>query len=367
MSLEEQKLVSIVGATGIAGGEIARLIEGHPHCRINHLMAGSSAGSKMGQWHPELASLLYVEIESVDVQLLKYDDVVFLALPHGKSSEMANLLEEVGFTGIIIDIAADHRLESEQDWNQFYSDGGPFEQPYVYGLPELLTRTSETSSLVHQRDLLKEARRIAVPGCNVTAVTLGLQPLVSCEMIELDDIVATLAVGYSGAGKTLKPHLLATNAFENASPYAIGGTHRHIPEMRQNLGKIAGLEPSEFSKIEVSFTPVLVPMNRGIMAVISAKLSSEFTQDAAAPLTGIVRAFCSDEPFIKVLDPDQPLNTSSVSGTNFAYIQVTQDATTGRILVLVAIDNLVRGTAGQAIQSMNLALGLDETSGLHCD
>ena len=204
-------------------------------------------------------------------------------------------------------------------------------------------------------DLLREARTVAVPGCNVTAVTLALQPGVSGGVVDPGDVVAVLANGYSGAGKSLKPHLLASEGMGTAMPYAVGGSHRHVPEIEQNL-RLAGAE-----QVRLSLTPTLVPMPRGILATVTAPL-------AAGTDPAVVRqawqAAYEEEPFIHLLPEGQWPSTAATVGANTAHVQVTVDERAGRVVAVCAIDNLVKGTAGAAVQSMNLALSLPEQRGL---
>ncbi|MDR1861431.1 MAG: N-acetyl-gamma-glutamyl-phosphate reductase [Candidatus Ancillula sp.] len=342
--------VSVVGATGVAGGQILRILLQHEQVEISNLVANSSAGTLLSEHHPGLIELADRKIESLAVDELVKSDVVFLALPHAKSGAVTHELEAQGFNGLIVDVGADHRLESEADWVKFY--GTPFSEPYVYGLPELRTANGT------QRERLRGAKRIAVAGCNVTAVTLGLQPLVSQGLINLEDLVAVLAVGYSGAGKSMKPHLLALNAFENAKAYSVGGTHRHIPEIKQNIRKMCqtiDVHP------KINFTPILVPMAQGILANISAKPNSAMSE---TELRQIFQEHYEAEAFVQVLRQGQPAEVAAVRDSNYAQIQTVLDEDNGRLNIIVALDNLVRGTAGQAIQSMNIALGLQETTAL---
>jgi N-acetyl-gamma-glutamyl-phosphate reductase len=209
-----------------------------------------------------------------------------------------------------------------------------------------------------QRDALKGSRRIAVPGCNVTAVTLGLQPGVAAGLVSASDVVAVLANGFSGAGKALKPNLLAAEGLGAAAPYAVGGVHRHIPEIAQNL-RVAGAP-----EVSLSFTPTLVPMSRGILATVTARLAPGHEGAAADEVRAVWEQAYADEPFVDVLPPGQWPTTAATLGANTALVQVVLDAAVGRVVTVTAIDNLVKGTAGQALQAMNLALGLEETAGL---
>ncbi|QAY70673.1 N-acetyl-gamma-glutamyl-phosphate reductase [Xylanimonas protaetiae] len=330
---------------GLCGGEFLRIAANHPHLEIGAVTAHSNAGATLGSLQPHLRSLADRVLEPTGVEALAGHDVVVLALPHGASGEIAAQLPD---DVVVLDLGADHRLTDAAAWEQFY--GSPHAGTWPYGLPELL-HTDGT----RQRDLLRGARRIAVPGCNVTAVTLGLQPGVAAGLIEADDVVAVLANGYSGAGKSLKTHLLASEALGSAAPYAVGGTHRHIPEIQQNLG-VAGAET-----VRISFTPTLVPMSRGILATATARLQAG--ADPAAVRAAWADAY-ADEPFVHLLPEGQWPSTAMTLGANTALVQVAVDAAAGRVVTVTAIDNLVKGTAGGAIQSMNLALGLPETAGL---
>ncbi|MFT4299526.1 MAG: N-acetyl-gamma-glutamyl-phosphate reductase [Aeromicrobium sp.] len=336
--------IAVAGASGYAGGEVLRLLLGHPEARIGALTAASSAGSPMVEHQPHLAALHDRVIEPTTPQTLAGHDVVFLGLPHGQSAAVA---AELGPDTLVIDCGADHRLENAADWQAYY--GGDHAGTWPYGLPELLTADGL------QRTALAGVKRIAVPGCNVTAVTLGLQPAVHAGLVEPADLVAVLANGYSGAGKALKPHLLASEALGAASPYAVGGTHRHIPEIAQNL-RHAGA-----SEVSISFTPTLVPMSRGILATATARLRPG--ADPAAIRAAYEQAY-SGEPFVRLLPEGQWPTTAATLGANTAHVQVAVDEKAGRLVTVTALDNLVKGTAGGAIQSMNLALGLPETTGL---
>lgn len=336
--------VAVTGATGYAGGEVLRLLLQHPDVQIGALTAASSAGSRLGEHQPHLLPLADHVVAETSAEVLAGHEVVFLALPHGMSGAVAAQLPD---DVLVIDCGADHRLESAGDWVEYY--GGEHAGTWPYGLPELITAGGR------QRDTLPGVHRIAVPGCNVTAVTLGLQPAIATGLVEPTDLVAVLANGFSGAGKALKPHLLASEGLGAASPYAVGGTHRHIPEIVQNLRHAGG------SGITISFTPTLVPMARGILATATARLAAgvDATQVRAA-----YQDIYGDEPFVHLLPEGQWPTTAATLGANTALVQVAVDAKAGRLVTVTAIDNLVKGTAGGAIQSMNLALGLPETTGL---
>lgn len=337
--------VAVAGASGYAGGEVLRLLADHPEARIGALTAHSSAGQPLGQHQPHVRALADRILEPTTPATLAGHDVVVLALPHGASGEIAAQLPA---ETLVVDLGADHRLASAEDWQDYY--GSEHAGTWPYGMPELLTAGGR------QRTHLAGARRIAVPGCNVTAVTLGLQPGVAAGIVEPTDLVAVLANGYSGAGKSLRTHLLASEALGSASPYAVGGTHRHIPEIAQNL-RSAGA-----GDVTISFTPTLVPMARGILATATARLVDPALTDAQ------VRAAWADayadEPFVHLLPESAWPSTAMTLGANTALVQVAVDRRAGRVVTVTAIDNLVKGTAGAAVQSINLALGLPETLGL---
>ena len=325
-----------------------RLLLQHPEVTIGTLTAKSNAGSLLGTHQPHLFPLAGVEVVDTTVQNLAGHDVIFLALPHGSSGAIAAELAEASPDSILIDLGADHRLESADAWTTYY--GGEHPGTWTYGMPELLLADNH-----RQRERLRDTKRIAVPGCNVTAVTFALAPGIAAGLIEPTDLTAVLANGVSGAGKALRPHLLASEILGSASPYGVGGVHRHIPEIEQNLGRSRG------DAIRISFTPTLVPMARGILATCTARLTAGVDPES------IRRAWhdaYAAEPFVHLLPEGQWPSTASTLGANTALVQVAVDQRAGRLVAICAIDNLVKGTAGAAIQSMNLALGLPETTGL---
>lgn len=343
--------VAVAGASGYAGGEALRLLLGHPEARIGTLTAHANAGTRLGEHQPHLRSLADRVLEPTGVEALAGHDVVVLALPHGASGKVAAALAERGDDAVVIDLGADHRLVDPAAWEAFY--GSPHAGTWPYGMPELLHPGERTAAA--QRTQLAGTRRIAVPGCNVTAVTFGLQPGIAAGVIEPVDLVAVLANGYSGAGRSLKTHLLASEALGNAQPYAVGGTHRHIPEIQQNLRSAGAAD------VTISFTPTLVPMSRGILATATARLVPG--TDPAAVRAAWEQTY-ADEPFITLLPEGQWPTTAATAGANTALVQVAVDAAAGRVVTVTALDNLVKGTAGAAVQSLNLALGLPETLGL---
>lgn len=321
-----------------------RLLVGHPEVEIGAVTAHSNAGDLLGRHQPHLRSLADRELVDTTPEALAGHDVVVLALPHGASGAIA---AQLGDDALVLDCGADHRLVDAGAWEAFY--GSAHAGTWPYGMPELVVAGGR------QRDALRGVRRVAAPGCNVTAVTLGMQPGVAAGLVDPTDVVAVLAVGYSGAGKALKPHLLASEALGSAVPYAVGGTHRHIPEIEQNL-RAAGAPA-----VRVSFTPVLVPMSRGILATTTAPLAPGADPDAVRAAWAQTYA---DEPFVELLPEGQWPTTAATVGANTALVQVAVDARAGRVVTVCALDNLVKGTAGAAMQSMNIALGLPETAGL---
>lgn len=337
--------VAVAGASGYAGGEVLRLLAAHPEFDIRTVTAFANAGHPLGSVHPHLRSLAHLELVDTTLENLAGHDVVFLALPHGKSGAVTEALDDAT---LVIDCGADHRLTNEADWARFY--GGDFFGGWPYGMPELVLAGGAT-----QRDRLVGAKRIAVPGCNVTAISLGLAPAIRAGVVEAADIVAVLAVGPSGAGKSLRTDLLASEILGSASAYAVGGTHRHIPEIVQNLTAAGGVE------VSVSFTPVLVPMSRGILATTTAKLARGAT--VASVRAAFESAYLS-EPFVELLPQGQFPRTSDTLGANTALIGLAVDEDAGRVITITALDNLVKGTAGAAIQSANIALGFAEELGL---
>jgi len=336
------KRVAVAGASGYAGGEVLRLLLGHPEVEIGALTGHSNAGESLGALQPHLVPLADRVLEKTDVDTLAGHDVVFLALPHGQSGELA---AQLGEDVVVIDCGADYRLTDPEAWEQFY--GGDHAGSWPYGLPEL----------PGQRQLLAGATRIAVPGCYPTISTLAMVPAVAAGLVE-PDVVVVAASGTSGAGKAAKAHLLGSEVMGNASAYGVGGVHRHTPEIVQNLSGLVD------GTVTVSFTPLLVPMPRGILATASAPLaagSRGLTADEAYDV--YAKAF-ADEPFIHLLPPGQWPQTKSVHGSNVVHLQVTIDEAAGRLVAVGAVDNLAKGTGGAAVQCMNLALGLDETLGL---
>ena len=336
--------VAVAGASGYAGGELLRLLAAHPDFEVRTVTAHSNAGQRLVDVQPHLRSLSHLVLGNTDAATLAGHDIVFLALPHGASGALTAQLPD---DTLVVDCGADHRLESEADWAAFY--GGDYFGAWAYGVPELPVAGGR------QRDRLIGARRIAAPGCNASTVALALAPGILAGVIEATDIVAVLAVGPSGAGKSLKVPNLAAEILGSANPYAVGGSHRHIPEIQQSLRWAGATDPT------VSFTPVIVPMSRGILATSTARLVPGTT---AAAVREAWESAYADEPFVHVLPSGQFPRTADVLGANTALIGLAIDEAAGRVITVAAVDNLVKGTAGAAIQSANIALGLSETRGL---
>ena len=331
--------VAIAGASGYAGGELLRLLLGHPDVSIGTLAADSSAGTPLGVHHPHLIPLADRVLSPTTAEALAGHDVVFLALPHGASAEIAAAL---GDDVLVVDCGADFRLTDDEAWTTFY--GGKRAGAWPYGLPEL----------PGQRDRLRDTRRVAVPGCYSTVSTLALAPAVQAGLVDPRDIVVVAVSGTSGAGKGAKPNLMASEVMGSASAYSVA-THRHTPEIEQNLASLTD------GPVTVSFTPVLAPMPRGILATASAPLTAGV--DAVAAAAAYLGAY-EKEPFVHLLPDGVWPKTNATIGSNAMHLQVVVDHRAGRLVAVGAIDNLTKGAAGAAVQCMNLALGLDERTGL---
>ncbi len=334
--------VAVAGASGYAGGEILRLLLGHPAYRdgrltIGAVTAAASAGSTLGEHHPHLVPLAQRVVEPTELAVLAGHDVVFLGLPHGNSAALA---EQLSPETLIVDCGADFRLTDAAAWQRYY--GSAHAGSWPYGLPEL----------PGARERLQGARRIAVPGCYPTAALLALLPAVAEDLIE--PAVTVVAVsGTSGAGRAAKTDLLGSEVIGSARAYNIAGAHRHTPEIAQGLRAVTDRD------VTVSFTPVLIPTSRGILATCTARTSAPLSQLQAA----YEKAYHA-EPFVYLMPEGQLPRTGAVIGSNAAHIAVAVDEAAETFVAIAAIDNLVKGTAGAAVQSMNLALGWPETDGL---
>jgi N-acetyl-gamma-glutamyl-phosphate reductase len=330
--------VAVAGASGYAGGELLRLIAGHPQLELVTATAHRQAGQRLPQVHPHLRSYGDVVLAATDPPALAEADLVFLALPHGHSAAIAAALPE---TVPVVDLGADHRLRDGDAWSRYY--GSVHAGAWTYGLPEL----------PGQRTLVASSTRVAATGCYAVATTLALAPLLAAGIAEPDDVVVVAASGTSGAGREAKPHLLASEVAGDLSPYKVG-THQHVPEIKQATGT-RGL----------SFTPVLAPMPRGILATVTARPA--YARISAAEVRDVLAAAYGDEPFVHLLPEGTWPHTAATLGSNSCHLQATVDRDSGRLIVASAIDNLGKGAAGQAVQCANLMLGLDETEGLAVD
>jgi N-acetyl-gamma-glutamyl-phosphate reductase len=331
---------AVAGASGYAGGELLRLIDGHPRLRLGPVTAAAQAGRPLTEVHPHLPGLGGRVLGRTEAGELAPADVVFLALPHGESARLAGELPD---DLLVVDLGADFRLDDPADWELFY--GGEHAGTWTYGMPEL----------PGAREAVAASRRVANPGCYVTAVTLALAPLLAADLVAAEDVVVVAASGTTGAGRGLKPHLLASEVMGSMSAYRVGGSHQHTPELLQNLRRAAGRAAT------VSFTPLLAPMPRGILATCTARAQQGVTVGA---LRAALDAAYGDEPFVHLLDEGRWPTTAATVGSNSVHLQVALDRSVGRAVVVAAEDNLGKGAAGQAVQNANIALGLPEAAGL---
>lgn len=334
--------VAVVGASGYAGAELMRLIENHPELELRTVTANTHVGQKVSELVEGLGKAAELVFQETTAEALLGAEVVFLALPHTMS---ARVIPMIPVGAIILDCGADFRIESKEQFEKFYQ--AEHAGSWSYGLPELLINTR-----TKQRERLVGEKRIAVPGCNATAVTLAFAPLLAAGLVQAQDLVSTLAVGTSGAGRNAEVN---SKGIHSAFPYQVGGSHRHIPEILQNLQRLSADEAN------LTFTPVLVPIFRGILAVNSAEVRQGVGADAIARAFEVAYA---SEPFIELLPAGQFPDTKNVELTNRVQIGFALDQQSSRVTVISAIDNLVKGTAGAAIQCLNLALGWQEQTGL---
>jgi N-acetyl-gamma-glutamyl-phosphate reductase len=339
--------VAVAGASGYAGGELLRLLAGHPDLQLGPVTAGGNAGRPVGEVHPHLAglpSLAGRRFEGAETVPGSGSDLAFLALPAGQSAAVARAL---GQDIKIVDLGPDFRLADAAAWARHYA--APHAGRWTAGLPEL----------PGAREQVKAAARVAVPGCYATAAIIALAPLLAAGLAEPADIVIVAASGTSGAGRVPKPELLATEVMGAVSAYQAGGTHRHTPEIEQALGEACGQ-----AGVTVSFTPVLAPMPRGILATCTARLAPGSPGLDTVAVRGALAEAYAGEPFVCLLPEGRWPTTAAVNGSNGVHLQAAADARTGRVTVVAAIDNLGKGAAGQAVQDANLMLGLPETAGL---
>jgi len=333
---------AVIGASGYAGGELLRLLATHPHFEVTVVSAHSNAGEQVTSVHPQLQSYsgrTFVNVDSINFAEIQ---LVFLALPHGES---AALIAKIPPHVKIVDLGADYRLEDSLQWEKYY--GGKYAGAWVYGMPELAPG---------QREAIKKESKVANPGCYATSIALGIAPAIS--VIDSSDIVVVAASGTTGAGRSAKINLIGSEVMGSLTSYKFGGVHQHTPEIEQALSAVAQKEA------KISFTPILAPMPRGILSTITAKLIKPMTTQQAQELYA---KHYAEEFFIDLLPAGQMPKTSAVTGSNKVQLQVAVDQHTNRLVVSVAIDNLGKGAAGQAIQNANLICGLSEISGLALD
>jgi N-acetyl-gamma-glutamyl-phosphate reductase len=354
--------VAVAGASGYAGGELLRLLAGHPDLEIAAVSAGSSAGKPITSIHPNLTGHPRYDgksFDATDADTLRDAELVFMALPHGESARLAAELPNAK----IVDLSADFRLGDEDAWHQFYGADVGYAGRWAYGLPEL----------PGAREKITAARTVAAPGCYATTSILALAPLLHAGLAEPDDIVIVAASGTTGAGRSLRADLLASEVMGSMSAYKVGGAHRHTPEIEQALTEVQNHQNPDMERtvasprpVTVSFTPTLAPMPRGILATATARLAPGVAE--GPELTARLRAAFADayagSPFVHRLPEGQWPVTGAVAGSNGAHLQVAPDLHAGRAVVIATTDNLGKGAAGQAVQIANLMLGLPETAGL---
>ncbi|MEN9306053.1 MAG: hypothetical protein RLY76_1321 [Actinomycetota bacterium] len=330
--------VGILGASGYAGGELLRLLSNHPAFEASYIAAGSNAGEKITEIHPHLVTYQNQSFSETSISQINECELVFLALPHGESGRIAKTINE---SVKIVDLGADFRLSNEQAWKKYYND--QYAGKWAYGLPEL----------PDQREKLIGVNRVANPGCYATAAALAVAPIAKSAQSGLDDIVVVAASGTTGAGRSAKINLSASEVINSLTSYKFGGVHQHTPEIEEALTALGGGE------VKISFTPILAPMPRGILATVTMK--STLQKNDARELYA---SAYKDEKFVQLLPEGQMPETSAVLGSNSAHLQVAVDEHTSRLVISIAIDNLGKGAAGQALQNANLMCGLPEDSGL---
>ncbi|ETA51586.1 N-acetyl-gamma-glutamyl-phosphate reductase [Ponticoccus alexandrii] len=331
--------IAIIGASGYTGAELIRLLATHPSFEIKALAANSKAGQSLGAVFPHLRHLDLPDLvtwEEIDFDAI---DLCFCALPHKTSQEVISKLPK---TVKIVDLSADFRLRDPEDYRKWYGNAHgatEMQEEAVYGLTEFY------------REAIAEARLVAGTGCNAATGQYILRPLIERDLIDLDEIILDLQCGVSGAGRSLKENLLHAELSEGTNAYAVGGTHRHLGEFDQEFSALAG------RPVEIQFTPHLGPFNRGILATAYVR------GEAEAVLEALQQAY-AEEPFVVVLPMGETPSTHHVRGSNFVHIGVVADRRPGRVIVVAALDNLCKGSSGQALQNANLMLGVDETAGL---
>ena len=330
--------IGVIGGSGYAGGELLRLLAHHPHFEVSTVSAHSNAGEKITSVHPQLQSYAGFDFLPFSPTVFEECELVFLALPHGESAKVVSQLPN---KMKIVDLGADFRLKSKDSWEKYY--GGDYAGAWVYGLADLPGKSAE----------IKAASRVANPGCYATSIALGSAPAAS--FTDLSDVVVVAASGTTGAGRTAKVNLIASEVSGSLTSYKFGGVHQHTPEIEETLSAISGQDA------KISFTPILAPMPRGILSTISLKITKDIS---LADARAAYQNFFLETPFVYLLPEGQMPKTSSLTGSNFVQIQIAIDQHTRRLTISVAIDNLGKGASAQAIQNANLMFGFDATSGL---
>lgn len=330
--------IGLVGGSGYAGGELLRLLALHPHFEVIAISAHSNAGEAITSIHPQLQSYAGRSFTTFSLSDFQECELVFLALPHGESAKVvAQLPSEIK----IVDLGADFRLKSKDSWEKYY--GGDYAGSWVYGLADLPGKSAEIAA----------ATRVANPGCYATSIALGTAP--AADFADLADVVVVAASGTTGAGRSAKINLIASEVSGSLTSYKFGGVHQHTPEIEETLAAISGGE------VKVSFTPILAPMPRGILSTITMKLRKPIS---LSEVRSQYQSYFSDSKFVHLLPEGQMPKTASVIGSNFAQIQVAIDEHTQRLVVSIAIDNLGKGAAAQAVHNANLIAGFEPTTGL---
>ena len=329
--------IAVVGASGYAGGELLRLLAGHPKFEISYIAAGSNAGELITNLHPQLTNFAGRKFESTNVEMINRCQLAFIALPHGES---AKLISQIDKNVKIVDLGADFRLQNPESWLKYY--GGEHAGSWVYGLPELVDHKE-----------ISKSTQVANPGCYATAIALSVAPAIS--IIDCEDIVVVAASGTTGAGRSAKVNLIGSEVMNNLTSYKFGGVHQHTPEIEEVLSKIGK------KNVKISFTPILAPMPRGILATVTAKLTTKTSTENARDLFS---SYYKNSKFVTLLATGSMPMTSAVLGSNNAQIQFAIDEHVGRLVVSTAIDNLGKGAAGQAIQNANLMCDFAEDLGL---
>lgn len=330
--------IGVVGASGYAGGELLRLLAFHPHFEVTAITAHSNAGELITSVHPQLQSYAGKKFSAFSPSDFESCDLIFLALPHGES---AKVIAQLPTDSKVVDLGADYRLESADQWSKYY--GGVYAGAWTYGLADVEPFKNQIS----------KSTKVANPGCYATSIALGAAP--ASAIADLSDLVVVAASGTTGAGRSAKINLIASEVAGSLTSYKFGGVHQHTPEIEQTLTKISGVES------KISFTPILAPMPRGILSTITAKLKKKVSTEEAHSLYS---NYFADSQFVTVLPIGVMPKTAALTGSNHVQIQVAVDEHTSRLVISVAIDNLGKGAAAQAIQNANLMCGFDEAAGL---